>query len=387
VDNQPAVATRDRSPSLTGLRAWAAGTVVLYHLSTEIGQLPVLSELVRFGRMGVTLFFVLSGFVLTYTYDGRKIRKRTFYWRRFARIWPLHILALVGSAALLVALGIAVSVRSLAPAAVLLHAWFPTSRVEGDTLGASWSLSDEAFFYALFPLLLAPLARRSRYWRRILAVLFVGYLGYFVVISLTLHGFAQSWALDYLPPVRISQFIAGIVVGAAFRRGVAAPVSLRAALLLTAGWVAVTVAWGQVPASFPFQAYSASQALAFPIFALLIWALADRDRAGRSPWLLSSPIAIRLGHWSYAWYLIHKAAFPLWTRLAGTPHTGLSIAVSWLVIGVTTLAAAGLCYQSWERPVERWLKPRLLGREPVAAGGEPPAEVGGPAAAVAPARP
>ncbi|GAA5194090.1 acyltransferase [Rugosimonospora acidiphila] len=373
MDNQPAVATRDRSPSLTGLRAWAAGTVVVYHLSTEVGQLPVFSELFRFGRMGVTLFFVLSGFVLTYTYDGRRISKRTFYWRRFVRIWPLHILVLAGSAAVLIALGATLSAKHLAPSVVLLHAWLPNSRIVGDTVGASWSLSDEAFFYALFPFLLPFVAKRFRYWRQTIAILFGCYAAYFVIVSLTLHGYTQSWALDYLPVVRISQFIAGMAIGVAFKRGVKAPVSLRMALLLTIGWVAVTLVWARVPWDFPFQPYSGSQAFAFPVFALLIWALAERDRAGRSPWLVASPIAIRLGHWSYAWYLAHKVTFPVWTRIAGQPHTGRQIALAWVVIFVSSLILAGLLYQLWERPVERWLKPRLLGREGPPSGSGPTA--------------
>jgi peptidoglycan/LPS O-acetylase OafA/YrhL len=363
VDSSQATVGRDRSPSLTGLRAWAAGTVVLYHLSTEIGGIPVVGELVRYGRQGVTLFFVLSGFVLTYTYEGVTIPKRIFYWRRFARIWPLHIAILLGVAALFIAAGDPVSGWQVGPAAVLLHAWFPSFTVVNDTVGTSWSLSDEAFFYALFPFLLAPVARRFASWRRIIGVLFVGYLAYYVVISLTLHGFPQIWALDYLPLVRLTEFIAGIAIGVAFKRGLRAPVSLRTALLALVAWNAVVLLWAQVPQSFPFQPFSASQAFAFPIFALLIWAVADRDRAGRSPRPLSSSVAIRLGHWSYAWYLVHKAAFPIWFRFAGKPHGLAQTALAWLVIGVGTLLIAGLCYELWEKPIERWLKPRFLGRQ------------------------
>ncbi|MFD9319826.1 acyltransferase family protein [Streptomyces sp. NPDC060053] len=61
---------RDRLPSLTGLRFWAALLVVLYHLSRQVGIVPGVSDVVWYGRSGVTFFFVLSGVVLAWTYDG-----------------------------------------------------------------------------------------------------------------------------------------------------------------------------------------------------------------------------------------------------------------------------------------------------------------------------
>ena len=82
------VVSRDRLPSLTGLRFWAALLVVLYHLSRSVGPLPVISDVAWYGRSGVTFFFVLSGFVLTWTYFDQRPKLSTFWWRRFARIWP-----------------------------------------------------------------------------------------------------------------------------------------------------------------------------------------------------------------------------------------------------------------------------------------------------------
>jgi peptidoglycan/LPS O-acetylase OafA/YrhL len=359
--NEAAVATRDRIPSLTGLRAWAALLVVLYHLSGELGALPVISAAVHFGRMGVTLFFVLSGFVLTYTYYGQDTPKWTFWWRRFVRIWPLHIAVLLGCTLGLLALGDKVSVSAVAPSALLLHAWIPSATVQGDVLGTSWSLSDEAFFYTLFPFLLLPVARRWMSWHRIVGGLWLLGVAYYLVISLSAVGFAQVWALDYLPLARVAQFVTGIAIGVAFMHGRKAPVSLWTALGLVVGWNLLMLAWDHAPSGFAFRPFSASEAMAFPLFALLIWAVADRDRDGRPSRVLASPTAIRLGHWSYAWYLVHRAGIMLWMRLAGRPVGLAATAVSWLVVAGCTLAVAGLCYELWEKPAERWLKYRFLG--------------------------
>jgi peptidoglycan/LPS O-acetylase OafA/YrhL len=75
---------------------------------------------------------------------------------------------------------------------------------------------------------------------------------------------------------------------------------------------------------------------------------------------LASPTAIRLGHCLYAWYLVHRAGPLLWLRLAGPPAGALVTALAWLVIAGGTLVVAGLCYQLWERPAERWLKHRFF---------------------------
>ena len=360
--NEAAVATRDRIPSLTGLRAWAAALVVLYHMSGEIGSLPVLGASVHFGRMGVTAFFVLSGFVLTFTYRDRSTPQWNFWWRRFARIWPLHIMVLLACTLGLLVLGDKVSAWSVGPAVLLLHAWIPSAGVQGDLLGTSWSLSDEAFFYFLFPFLLLPIARRWASWRRIMVGLWLLGLIYYVVVSLSVDGFTQIWALDYLPPARVVQFVAGIVVGIAFIHGRRAPMSIRTAVLLLVGWNLFLLAWERAPSWIELRPFSGSQALAFPLFALLIWAIADRDRDGRPSRLLASPVAIRLGHWSYAWYLVHRAGIMLWLRLAGRPVGLAATAWAWLVIAGCTLALAGLCYELWEKPAERWLKHRFLGR-------------------------
>lgn len=79
-----------RLDSLTGLRWWAAFGVFLHHM-TNLAPLPVHAAL-ALGNYGVMFFFVLSGFVLTWS--AQAVSTSTFYWRRFARIYPAHLVAL-----------------------------------------------------------------------------------------------------------------------------------------------------------------------------------------------------------------------------------------------------------------------------------------------------
>src|SRR5919197_3012464 len=106
-------ASRGRLPSLTGLRFWAALMVVLYHLSRQVGPISGIQELVWYGRTGVTFFFVLSGFVLAWTYEGAGIPAAVILWRRFARIWPSHAVTTVISVIVFLGIGAALPVGAV----------------------------------------------------------------------------------------------------------------------------------------------------------------------------------------------------------------------------------------------------------------------------------
>lgn len=350
VTSSVGIVSRDRLPSLTGLRFWAALLVVAYHLTSVVGPLPLLSPLVQFGRSGVTFFFVLSGFVLAWTYLDRPVPFRVFVWRRFARLWPLVIVTGVLSLAVYRVVGQPIGGWQAFTTFVFAQAWRP-EWVRGAN-GAAWSLSDEAFFYAIFPALLLVAAVR---WRR--QVLVVASLTLIPVIWLVLSqaDTARFW-LDYFPPTRAVQFVLGVAAGVSMRRGARAPLGYPLTLGLTVAFHVGLIGWARVVNPLhAFGAYSGSQWWSAPLFALLIMASAQRDLEKRftgvtGPWML------RLGHWSYAWYLIHEVVIRAWRHLAGQPSsTGMTVAVWILLLGLTLLSARAL-YTWVERPAERWLR-------------------------------
>ncbi|MBC3842162.1 acyltransferase [Streptacidiphilus sp. 4-A2] len=149
MDPRGADGRREALTSLTGLRFWAALLVVAYHLSREYHRLPLVSPLVWYGRDGVTFFFVLSGFVLAWSGAGPAVPDRVFYWRRFARIWPLHLLTTGLALAVTALLGAALPLAAALWSLPLLQAWAPAEVYGGNP--AAWSLSAEAWFYLLTP--------------------------------------------------------------------------------------------------------------------------------------------------------------------------------------------------------------------------------------------
>jgi peptidoglycan/LPS O-acetylase OafA/YrhL len=364
------IATRDRLPSLTGLRFWAALLVVLYHLSRGIGVVQPVTALAWFGRSGVTFFFVLSGFVLAWTYAGSPVRITVFLWRRLARLWPLVAVTGVlfwGAYALV---GVHVPLPRALSTFTFLQAW--RGAWASGANPASWSLSDEAFFYLLFPAILAVAAtRRGRRGLWVLSVLLVPVLFAWAVLSGWL-----DWRFDYLPLTRVPQFVVGVLCGLAVRNGRWLRIRLGPAVVLVvlyhlALWtvhLAAATAGGHDPAWL----YSGSQWWGLPFYALLIVAAAQRDLAatrggtGSPTRLLTGPWSLRLGHWSYALYLVHAIPVMLWVDWWGAPHGLARVVLVWVVLLAVSVGGAGVLYAFVEHPAERWLRAHGPGGRPAA---------------------
>jgi peptidoglycan/LPS O-acetylase OafA/YrhL len=139
----------NRIDALTGLRFFAALAIVFNHLNGTLwvpaNGLPL--------NQGVSFFFVLSGFILQYSYRGRfeNLSFSQFYLLRIARIWPSHLVIIV--ALVLHGASSYLSWGQILTVAFLLQSWSPHLTTTFLMNGPSWSLSVELFFYALFPIL------------------------------------------------------------------------------------------------------------------------------------------------------------------------------------------------------------------------------------------
>lgn len=222
-------------PALTSVRFFAALIVVLFHFGgPSLGWAPeALRHIVGAGYTGVSLFFVLSGFILAYVYHGRSVHNGRFWWARFARVYPLFVFALLiafpGFLRGFLAGDFPAQTPLLSP--LLLHAWDPRSACAWNCPG--WSLSVEAFFYLTFPFLLVLLRDRAR--RSLIAVA----LGAWLVMLLpplayvfTQVGGASATpetpsvileVLKYNPLLHLPEFVLGVASGILFVRGVRLP--------------------------------------------------------------------------------------------------------------------------------------------------------------------
>jgi peptidoglycan/LPS O-acetylase OafA/YrhL len=313
---------------LTSLRAFAALGVFAYHLGHDH---LLSSNPAEFGSVGVSFFFVLSGFILVWATSPAD-RVWTFYRRRFARVYPAHFVTLL--AAIVVPVievhrGLLAGLFSL----TLTQAWVgKNSSIVYGMNGVSWSLSCEAFFYAIFPLVVLVVRRDDR--RRIALLL----LGSYVVA-----GFVTAAGFDpYANPLaQLNEFLVGMIAGAAFAGGWRPAIDLRVA---GAGTVLLYVAVRAVKA--PGGGYDA---LFAPAFAAILLAAARRDVAETGGWLASRWL-VYAGEVSFCFYLVHEMVI-----VNLRPHMTGAGAVPVALIGSCVLAIA--LHHLVELPSQRLLRP------------------------------
>lgn len=351
--------------ALTGLRWFAAFAVFFFH-ARSFYPLPHSIDLAYFGNAGVTFFFVLSGFVLTWSFNPADTAAK-FYWRRFARIWPA--LAVSTAIAIPVFYGLygkpwdSVNQVGVFASLGLVQSWFPSLVFAGNP--AAWSLSDEAFFYLLFPFLIRPLMKLRL---RTLAALALSLVALHLTIKLSSFGWHPSTDQEeilFVSPIgRLGEFLVGMVTAAALRHGWRTRLRMPAAVGLVA--VAVAVMWySRTHTGFlagiglgGLLDDAANQILT-PLFALLIAAVAVHDLSGRRTFLKSRPLVL-LGQWSYSFYLVHAtvlyAIAILWLPRHRAAWSNIWPAT---IAAVCAIAAAAALYYLVEHPAERALRRRL----------------------------
>jgi peptidoglycan/LPS O-acetylase OafA/YrhL len=210
--------------ALTGIRFFAAIWVVAFHFGaafTARAHMPhPVTVFLEHGNLGVALFFMLSGFILYYTYQDNLQSSRDlykFFVARVARLYPVYLLAIV----------IAIPLHMRLPNNFellifpMLQSWVPpVSPIGYSWIVQAWTLSVEAFFYCCFPVFLMLFRRKwpSSFLWLLAAVLFV--LNVALRVPL-IHPLADStWLTSHiiLPVLSVPEFLLGMVLGALFLR-------------------------------------------------------------------------------------------------------------------------------------------------------------------------
>jgi len=338
--------------ALTGLRGLAAWWVVLYHLRLSLTDVvpPAAVVVLGTGYLAVDLFFLLSGFVMWLNYGeriavGGKRETLSFWWRRFARVWPLHaaVLALLLLFALLLRAtgrdGTAYPLAELPLHLLLVQNWGFTAELAWNH--PAWSISTEAAAYLLFPILALGFAR----WRPGSAAC----VALLVALSAALHGLFAATGHeslgDAIPRLGLWRCLAEFAMGVLLcqlwqrwrgRRGLGAG-ALAVAALLAGG-----------------RLFGLPETACLPLaFAALLLALALDD--GPVARLLGSRVPRWLGEVSYATYLAHVPLLVL-VKLA---LVGEDLQLSWTDLGLyiaALLAVSAALYRYLERPAQSWLR-------------------------------
>lgn len=381
---------RGEIKALTGLRIIAALWVVLFHFRPMLTDVsPDLREnlapVLNCGAQGVDLFFILSGFVLTWNYldrmGGAWSTRATvhFLWLRLARVWPvylltMHLAALIVIASLHVGHVPLPEVRDLTAISyvrqvLLVQLWFEPFFDNTSWDGPAWSISAEWLAYLLFGLIVLVILRLERTTRaRSLMVLAFAACLPPVVLLLASGYFYTPWS--WLPRI-VTQFVAGALACAAVRRlrlsNRARHVAGYLSLLLVVAMVAILYWFDAHPISGVVDSGGVVDVLFVPLVITLAVGL------GSLPWVLSTPVMVYGGEISFCLYMVHELVHTCWgwavLQFELTPQDN---PWKWNVIGlivISLLLSMGM-YRYVEEPARRWMR-RMIGARAAPAGTQP----------------
>jgi peptidoglycan/LPS O-acetylase OafA/YrhL len=358
-------------PMVDALRAFAALTVLVYHLIAhwDWSAFPESGPLVWFrsGWMAVDVFFVISGFVIGLSAFARIEAKSTgfrtgFLRSRLVRIVPLHYLTLLAFIVLVEPALVAQPdfAGNLATHLLFVHNTFPA--YAGAINGPNWSLGTEMQFYLLVALA-APWLCRVRPWKFALLFIGVAWAWRWGAHALTLPGpldrayFAQTQLPGMLDEFAIGLLLARFVrapAGQSFLQRFANDARMRWALvgMVALCWWALfalyyAADYWEVPAMAVFFRTGLGLCAGLTLLLVAGWPMPARRGIVAVP--------LYLGKVSYGIYLWH---LPVLFFLG--KHTQLAPPVALLLAVSATIALAALTWHFVEQPLlERWSrKPR-----------------------------
>ncbi len=328
-----------REPALDGIRGFAALAVTATHLCVSFGLLPY----APLGSIGVTVFFALSGYLISrmwYRRDDSPHSYRQFIRRRLVRLVPaVMALTLIGASAL-VAFGGAPAALATRDAALALFQLTAFASAFGSrphqSFDPTWSLTVEWTFYLVFPLVLG-FVRRKAFGAPIAKVL-AG-----IAVILYAVGLPMSFEAFYLLPVaNLGVMFAGAALGA-WHSERTEPLSYdRARTVMAMGTLGVLAVLPGYTLSWSWK-FAVMPAAALAALALIHGVVAG-DRATA---VLGTRLVSGVGRGAYSLYLWHMPVMWLvWFNTQG--------ANKWLQAAIACLGTAGvsaLSYRALERPV------------------------------------
>ena len=346
---------------LTSLRFIFAIMVFSSHLVNFIGKSDLYNSIFSEGFIGVSFFFILSGFILSYNYKNRLIDYsgfKTFYISRIARIYPLHIICLL--------IAVVLSVKSIFINPLiyfckfiinffLLQSLIPIKDFYFSFNGPSWSISDEIFFYSLFPFIIF-LFNKSK---KMIIFLFILVL----LIPLFIYnnvGGIKNLNLYVNPFLRISEFIIGIIMCYIFSSNFFKKIK-RSKLIFT------FLEFFSIILFFVFFAFHSFISLYYKIYGYYWFSMSSiififSFQAGYFSKMLEKKIFILLGEISFSFYLIHQLIIKI-TFLINKKFLHLNNNVLLIsIILIISLIASYYLYIKIELPSNKFIKNKLLNK-------------------------
>lgn len=340
---------------LTFTRFIAAIMIVFHHYAR--GFFPFNTSPAHFivenSNLGVSYFYLLSGFVLVIAYGNKeKIIPAAFYTNRFARIFPLYLFSLLLILVSYIAAHQMNNYLGFALNVFVLQAWYPPEATKFNA--QTWSIGVEFFFYFVFPFLVRYVYKKSKlrnvvmlsmvFW--IITQILFNYLlqtGYDKGLNTESHNL-----LYYFPPMHLSTFILGNLAGYYFLNKKKNLFAYHDGLLVLFFIILIFIMSGPTPVSY----HNGMMAI---VFIPMILVLSEgKGRIAR--WFSKAPL-VYLGEISYGVYILQYPVFifgySILRRLQiEDPATRFFLTLLMLLV------VAGLCFRWIEMPARKWIQER-----------------------------
>lgn len=346
---------------LTSLRFFFAFMIFVHHMTflakSKSPHLRWIHEFIlKEGYIGVSFFFILSGFILAYNYRdsilNKKVSNKDFFIARIARIYPLHLLTLLIAVPITlqnVNFEISQWLKQLLFNSTLTQSFIPIKKIYFSFNSPSWSISTELFFYLMFPLLILLISKIKNF--KYSKGLFIPFL-LFVPILMVITPLDYYKSLFYVNPFfRIFDFIIGILLFELYER-IKKQQRFIHYNILEISSVLLLVLFFVFHREFPLVLrYSVYYWLPMSLLILIF-----SFQKGFISNFLSNRVLILLGEISFGFYMFHQLILKYFKDLnAAYFH----IENEYLIISIIFIVSLSISYGSFiwfENPVNKYLK-------------------------------
>ena len=344
---------------LTSLRFFFALFVFVSHLDF-LGNYNLTANLFKKvfqeGFLGVSFFFILSGFILNLTYKTKLLEKsitlKEFFVARFARIYPMHIISM------LIAIPASLSVfgKVIPYHLFLLQSFVPRKEVYFSLNAPSWSISDEMFFYALFPLLIFIIHKANPVTKISILILMTVTI---LILNFTLLEKNQHYWLYVSPLIRIFDFILGMLLFEfclCVKKNIyrLKPNFFILDILSICTFVLFFVLHDHIPISFRYSIY-----YWIPMVLIIFSAsqqYISKNEKGFFHYLLSNRVLVYLGEISFCFYMLHILVMIYGQGLFKYLNIEISPVITALIFFVFSIIASAMAYEKIEKPLNKKIK-------------------------------
>lgn len=337
--------------TLTSLRLFFALMIYASHICM-INEEAFSAHIFKEGYVGVSFFFILSGFIIAHNYTTKlsngSCSKKDFWVARFARIYPLHLLTL--AIALIVGRTFVatqpISWAHLFTSATLTNAYIPRSDFFFALNSPAWSLCCEQLFYVLFPFALPIIKSPKRLAWIAVAAIFIVLIG----SSMTPDGYIKGiWYTN--PIMRLPDFVVGVLLWHGYQRIKDRDISRRMASIMEISTILLFAIFyiyaEEVPKPYRYSFY-----YWLPMTAIILTFSLQKGVISK---LLRARIFIIGGEISYGIYLTQILIINvLATKVAHLPGV-----VGATIVLAAIIAASYLSYRFFEKPMNKYIRKHL----------------------------